>query len=505
MPENWIFRSVSSEETGQGIESKGNNTEDKELELINHLLSGEIPTDDDWNNQEHTELCKLETQAPRLEPTPEQCANLSIVDEGIRDGLHGIPEYPDITAILTYIEKVYLLGVRDITVGIYTGESRINDSIMIILSEMQKNFPDIRPIVLSLTTIPSIEWLARCREKNENLNAIVFRGSAPFRMMVENWTREKILEDMSIAVYTAAHNLDVRVIGATENTTQTPPDFLKDIIEVQATNGAQIFCIADTIGTARMQGAHNIVRFVKSVLYYLKANGKIDQDVLIDWHGHMDLGLGTANALVAAAAGANRIHTVCRGIGERAGNVPMEEILLSLYKITENTNAQLPWNLKMLVEVLESYNEMTRVPVRTHGAMGSRAWDTSLGIHTAAMEKGHTLVERARQEAGESVDIATSQQYQELATKLEQMVESIYSSVNPHIFGAQHRIHIGPWSGRSSVKVAYRQYVEGNPNLLKKFRDIDADAALSWAKIIGKEMSQEYIRAYFQSIIERPD
>lgn len=438
--------------------------------VIIKLLNGDLPVDFNWNVDVHPDVPPLNI-CP-LDPSAEQIENMRFVSEDLRDGLHGIPEYPTVDGMMQYLALLYKLGINNFTVGIYPGEAnKINASIQSVLSLMHNKYKNATPIVLTLASEAGIKWIAECKKINPRLHAIVFMGTAPSRLLVEEWSKSFILERLGWAVKEATQKYHIDVIGATEHTTQTPPDFLHDIINTVVTNGAKYFCIADTIGIARPLGVARIIRFTKQVLAQMSAT-----DVIVDWHGHDDLGNGQANAMMAIASGAGRIHAVARGIGERAGNTRMESVLLNCVEILKEQNAVIPWKMKLLHNVLSAYDSLTQNPRPTHGPLGLRSFSTSLGIHTAAMLKARLLVRMAKR-----------QKLPALAVKLEHMSQKIYSALDPHAVGRKHEIHVGPWSGKSTVQLAYLNLGSDPKELTEELIAM----VLTTVKQLGRELTQE--------------
>ncbi len=385
------------------------------------------------------------------EPTPRQIQQVCLVSEDLRDGLHGVAEYPSVKQMLNYIGVLNDFGVSIMTVGIYPGkETKISKAIQTMLSEMRTNYAHITPNVLCLATEDSIRWTAECKQLNPKLQALVFMGTAPSRLLAQNWTEKFVLDKLAWATKEITHTYHIPVIGATEHTTQTPPAFLKKIIQTQVNNGATTFCIADTIGTARPVGVYRIIKFVKQVLKEMQA-----EQVLIDWHGHRDMGNDVANAMTAIAAGADRIHTVARGIGERAGNTSLESIVLNSTRILAEQGEKSAYHLEKLTEVLETYTKLVNVPAPSHGPLSIRAFRTSLGIHSDAINKALLLAQAA-----------AKQNEPALAHKLEEMARCIYTAVDPKSVGRTHEILVGPWSGKSTIALAAKLNYDINPTTL---------------------------------------
>jgi len=292
------------------------------LELI---LSGQMPLDFNWNRDTHANSA-IPKQIPP-EPSAGLLSKITIDDEALRDGLHGVSEYPRVEEMFKYVQLASQLGIKLMTVGIYSGTGVVDKTIKKLLIKMAKKTPKIKPIILSLATAESINWAAACNRLNPRLQVLIFMGSSPSRIMAESWTKDYVLDKLAWAIKTAKKKYKLKVIGATEHTTQTPPDFLREIIKTQVVNGIDYFCIADTIGSARPVGVYRIVKFVKRCL---KEFG--GENIAIDWHGHRDIGFSEVNVMTAISAGVSRVHLVPWGYGERAGNSSLEVFLIKLLR-----------------------------------------------------------------------------------------------------------------------------------------------------------------------------
>ena len=146
------------------------------------------------------------------------------------------------------------------------------------------------------------------------------------------------------------------------------------------------------------------------------------RDIEINWHGHQDRGLGVANNLAAVEAGADVIHGTALGVGERAGNAPLDQTLvnLSLMGVIDN-------DLSLLNEYMQKAHEYVEVALpRNYPVFGEDAFETGTGVHASAvikaMKKGdHWLADR------------------------------VYSGVPANDYGLQQKIRIGHMSGRSNI------------------------------------------------------
>lgn len=119
-----------------------------------------------------------------------------------------------------------------------------------------------------------------------------------------------------------ALDLGLQVGIGCEDASRADPDFLCNIAEVAERAGARRLRFADTLGVMEPFGTFERINTLR------RATG-LD----IEMHAHDDLGLATANTLAACKAGATHVNTTVNGLGERAGNAPLEEVVLGLKKL----------------------------------------------------------------------------------------------------------------------------------------------------------------------------
>ena len=112
------------------------------------------------------------------------------------------------------------------------------------------------------------------------------------------------------------------VIVGCEDASRADPEFMLRVAEAAQAAGARRIRFADTLGVMEPFGVHKVISALRAAC-----------DLEIKMHAHDDLGLATANSLAAALAGATHINTTVNGLGERAGNAPLEEVALGLKKL----------------------------------------------------------------------------------------------------------------------------------------------------------------------------
>ena len=181
-------------------------------------------------------------------------------------------------------------------------------------------------------------------------------------------SHEQALHKASEAVsYAKDHGLFVEF--SAEDATRSDSEYMARVIQSVCQAGADRVNIPDTVGAASPQKMQSIVERVKSVI-----------DKPISVHCHDDFGLAVANSLAGIRAGADQAHVTVNGIGERAGNASLEELVMALHRlaaIKTRVNTTLLYNTSRLVA------KMTGVIVQPNKAIvGENAFGHESGIHT---------------------------------------------------------------------------------------------------------------------------
>ena len=188
-----------------------------------------------------------------------------------------------------------------------------------------------------------------------------------------NSTREKILEQAIAAVkYSRKFFDDVEFYP--EDAGRADEDFLCKMVEEVIKAGATVINIPDTTGynLPEMYG-NKIKKLINSV-------PNIDK-VIISVHCHNDLGLATANSIAGLQNGARQLEATINGIGERAGNTSLEEVVMVL-KAHPYLNLYTDINSEMIVPLSKKVSRMMNMPVQKNKAIvGANAFAHSSGIH----------------------------------------------------------------------------------------------------------------------------
>ena len=342
-------------------------------------------------------------------------------DESLRDGLQS-PSVRD-PSIEEKIEILHLMeavGINMLDLGLPGAGPRAVAHCEALAREIGRAKLKIKPNCAARTHQNDIRPIAEIVQRTGvPIEAATFIGSSPIRRYTEDWTDDFLLRTTENAVKYAV-SLGLEVMYVTEDTTRCDPETVKQLNSLAINCGAHALVLCDTAGHATPMGTVALVKFVLEQV--VKPSG---ETIRVDWHGHCDRGLATANAMAALVAGADCVHATALGIGERVGNTQMDQMLVNLKLM-----GIAPWDgqdLTKLKRYCEAVSAATGVPIpANYPVVGEDAFRTATGVHAAALIKAYKK---------KDVELANT----------------VYSGVPSHYFGLEQIIDIGPMSGKSNV------------------------------------------------------
>jgi len=284
-----------------------------------------------------------------------------------------------------------------------------------LMVEIRDHRLPLSPNVAVRTLESDLEQVAEIQQRaGLPLEAGAFLGSSPVRMDVEGWDLAFLVDTARQAV-AFCHRHQVPVMMVTEDTTRARPEVLKAIYTAAMDEGASSICLSDTCGHATPDGVRRLVRFIREEVVGTRP-------VRIDWHGHNDRGLALANAIAAFEAGADRLHGTILGIGERCGNVALDQLMINLHLMgfPKGNLTHLPALASRVAELCG-----TTIPAN-YPVLGRDAFRTGTGVHAAAIAK-----------ALHRGDV--------------ELADAVYSGVPAALVGRRQEIEIGPMAGHSNV------------------------------------------------------
>lgn len=342
---------------------------------------------------------------------------LQFDDETLRDGLQSpAVSDPSLDKKIELLEWMDKLGIHTANLGLPGAGGRPRQDILSMAQHIVRNKLKIGANVACRTVVTDIEPVVEMTQKaGMPIEVCAFIGSSYIRQYAEDWTLEMMLDNTKKALTFARQN-NLPVMYVTEDTTRARPETITALYSLAIELGARRLCVCDTVGHATPQGTRAVVRFVRELA------DKHDKTIGVDWHGHRDRDLGIANCLAAIEAGADRVHGSALGVGERAGNAPMDLLLVNcrLQGWIDNDLTAMPGYVQAAAKALE-----VDVP-HNYPVLGQDAFETGTGVHAAAVIK-----------AFRKGDIA--------------LADAVYSGVPAGMVGLQQQIAVGPMSGKSNA------------------------------------------------------
>ena len=187
-------------------------------------------------------------------------------------------------------------------------------------------------------------------------------------------TREQALEQAA-AMVAYARNLCEDVEFSAEDATRSDRDYLRQVCEAAIRAGASTINIPDTVGYATPQEMFDLMS-------YLVANVEGADKVVFATHCHNDLGLGVANSLAAVQAGVRQVECTVNGIGERAGNASLEEIVMGIHTRRAFYGLDCGVDTRQIYPTSRLLTSITGQPVQANKAVvGANAFAHEAGIH----------------------------------------------------------------------------------------------------------------------------
>jgi D-citramalate synthase len=240
----------------------------------------------------------------------------------------------------------------------------------------------------------------------DGVNLVVPASDRHVETKVGTTHAEVVERTADLVAYAKDHDLWVEVIG--EDGSRSDLDFLEELMGSAVEAGVDRICYADTVGHATPDRTLEVVARLADL-------GPTSV------HTHDDLGLAVTNALVGVAAGADLVHGTVNGVGERAGNVAIEEVAIALYHgYGVETLA-----LENVYDVAQTIAQATGIPLAPNKAVvGENAFTHESGIHTDGTLKD----------------------------------DAMYEPYPPETVGRERRLVLGKHAGRAGVQAALAEH-----------------------------------------------
>jgi 2-isopropylmalate synthase len=332
-----------------------------------------------------------------------------VFDTTLRDGEQSPGFSMNVSEKVTLAEQLAQLGVDVIEAGFPIAS---ND-----------DFEAVRQVSKVVGPRATVAGLCRTRPQDIDRAGEALKGGARSRIHTFiatsdihiqhklKMSREAVVEAAVAAVKQARQHTDDVEFSA-EDATRSDRDFLCKVVEAVVKAGARTVNLPDTVGHTVPWEYHRLITDVKARVP--GADG-----IILSVHCHNDLGLAVANSLEAIRAGAGQVECTINGIGERAGNAALEEVVMALKHRQNDYQADTNVRTEEIIPTSSLLVEITGVPVQPNKAVvGANAFAHESGIHQHGM--------MAKQET--------------------------YEILRPESVGAYSRLHLGKHSGRHAFR-----------------------------------------------------
>ena len=232
-------------------------------------------------------------------------------------------------------------------------------------------------------------WEAVRHAKSPRIHTFI--GTSPQHRAIPNLSMDQMAERIHETV-SHARNLCDNIQWSPMDATRTEWDYLKRVVEIAIKAGATTINIPDTVGyTAPRESARLIERLIADV--------PGAEDVIFATHCHNDLGMATANALAAVEGGARQIECTINGLGERAGNTALEEVVMAMRVRNDIMPYHTRVDAKKIMHISRRVSTVSGFAVQFNKAIvGKNAFAHESGIHQDGMLKSADTFEIMRPE-----------------------------------------------------------------------------------------------------------
>ncbi len=218
-----------------------------------------------------------------------------------------------------------------------------------------------------------------------------FIGTSPLHRAIPNLDMDQMAERIHATV-THARNLCDNVQWSPMDATRTEPDYLCRVVEIAIRAGATTINIPDTVGYTYPSESASIIRMLRE-----RVPGA--DTIVFATHCHNDLGMATANALAAVEAGARQIECTINGLGERAGNTALEEVVMAMRVRNDILPFRTGIDTTRIMNLSRRVAQVSGFPVQFNKAIvGKNAFLHESGIHQDGVLKNVATFEIMRPE-----------------------------------------------------------------------------------------------------------
>jgi 2-isopropylmalate synthase len=321
-------------------------------------------------------------------------ARITVFDTTLRDGEQAPGFSLDVPAKLAMARALDALGVDIIEAGFPIASPADSEAVRLIAQSVQ------RPVIAALarTRQQDIDEAARALAPARRSRIHTFLATSDLHLAAKlRMTREECL-GAAVRAITLARQYTDDVEFSAEDATRSDPEFLCRVIEAVIAAGCTTVNLPDTVGYATPEELRD---FFTEIMTRVPNAGR----AVFSTHCHDDLGLAVANSLAAIEGGVRQVECTVNGIGERAGNASLEELVMALRVRQDRLPYDTAVQADRLFEASQLLSALTGEPVQANKAIvGRNAFAHEAGIHQDGVLKDARTYEIMRPEdVGQSV------------------------------------------------------------------------------------------------------
>lgn len=295
---------------------------------------------------------------------------IQIFDTTLRDGEQFPGSGMNLKEKLEMARQLETLGVSVIEAGFAAASQGDFNAVRAIAKELQKT--RVTSLTRAIAKEIDATWDALRHAKYPRMHLFIVTSDIQMEQRLKK-NREEVLEQTrEMVLY--AKRLCEDVEFSAEDATRSDSAFLAQVCEAAISSGATVINIPDSVGYATPEEFGNLFRYLRSTV-------KGAEGVQFSCHCHNDLGMAVANSLAAIHAGADQVECTINGIGERAGNTPLEEIVMNLRVRQDVYDADTGVDTAQIYKTSRLLSTMTGVKVQPNKAIvGENAFTLESGI-----------------------------------------------------------------------------------------------------------------------------
>ncbi|MEO7837056.1 MAG: 2-isopropylmalate synthase [Acidimicrobiales bacterium] len=295
---------------------------------------------------------------------------LIIFDTTLRDGEQSPGISLDVAEKLEIAEQLARLGVDYIEAGFPVASQGDFDAVQAIARSVEG------PVIagLSRTHLSDVDRCWAAVSPAERARIHVFISTSPNHMEhMLKMTCEQVLAETRAGVARAREHTD-DVEFSPQDATRTPLDFMMEVLQAAVDAGATTLNIPDTVGYGIPWDFGALIQYVRR---------EITGEFITSTHCHNDLGLATANSLAGVQVGARQVEVCVNGLGERAGNAALEEVVMAVrIRADQFPGVEVGVRTEELARTSRLVSRLTGYPVQYNKAVvGRNAFAHESGIH----------------------------------------------------------------------------------------------------------------------------